>query len=200
MPTLPTDYRNLIQEFAPYFSNLVWQHAQVLLLGAILAPGQRTVAAILRMVGLNAERHFQTYHRVLNRAVWSSWALSRALLELLVKTFAATGPIIAGIDDSIERRRGGKIKAKGIYRDPVRSSHSHFVKASGLRWLSLMLLVPIPWAQRVWALPFLTVLAPSERYYVGRQRGAQKVDRLGAPDGAAIAALVAEAEVGGGRR
>lgn len=74
-----------------------------------------------------------------------------------------------GLDDTIERRRGEKIKAKGIYRDPVRSSHSHFVKASGLRWLSLMLLVEIPWAQRIWALPFLTALAPSERY--DQQRG-----------------------------
>ena len=74
------------------------------------------------------------------------------------------GDLVMGIDDTIERRRGEKIKAKGIYRDPVRSSHSHFVKASGLRWLSLMLLAPIPWAQRAWALPFLTVLAPSERY------------------------------------
>ena len=175
MPTLPTDYLNLIREFAPYFSNLVWQHAQVLLLGAMLAPGQRTVTAILRIVGLSAEQHFQTYHRVLNRAVWSSWALSRVLLGLLVKTFAATGPIIVGIDDTIERRRGAKIKAKGIYRDPVRSSHSHFVKASGLRWLSLMLLAPIPWAQRVWALPFLTVLAPSERYYAGHKRAHKKL-------------------------
>jgi len=52
----------------------------------------------------------------------------------------------------------------GIYRDPVRSSESHLVKASGLRWLSMMLLVEIAWAQRVWALPFFTVLAPSERY------------------------------------
>jgi hypothetical protein len=175
MPTLPSDYLNLIQEFAPYFSNIVWQHAQVLLLGAILAPGQRTVAAILRIVGLSAERQFQTYHRVLNRAAWSSWALSRVLLDLLVKTFAAAGPIIVGIDDTIERRRGAKIKAKGIYRDPVRSSHSHFVKASGLRWLSLMLLAPIPWAQRVWALPFLTVLAPSERYYAGCKRTHKKL-------------------------
>jgi len=84
---------------------------------------------------------------------------------LLVGTFALFGPIVFGLDDTIERRRGENIKAKGIYRDPVRSSHSHMVKASGLRWLSLMLLAPIPWAGRVWALPFLTVLAPSERYY-----------------------------------
>lgn len=69
-----------------------------------------------------------------------------------------------GLDDPIERRKGKRIKAKGIYRDPVRSSHGHVVKASGLRWLSLMLLGEIPWAQRVWALPFLTALAPSERY------------------------------------
>ncbi len=76
-----------------------------------------------------------------------------------------------GLDDTIERRRGKRIAAKGVYRDPVRSSHGHFVKASGLRWLSLMLLVPIPWAGRVWALPFLTALAPSERYC--RERGRQ---------------------------
>jgi len=112
---------------------------------------------------------------VLNRAAWSSWALSRVLLGLLLQTFAARGPVIVGVDDTIERRRGAKIKAKGIYRDPVRSSHSHFVKASGLRWLSMMLLVPIPWAQRVWALPFLTVLAPSERYSAGRQRQHKKL-------------------------
>lgn len=170
MPTLPTDYVTLIQVFVPLFSRVVWQHTLVLLVGAILAPGQRTVTAILRIMGLSSERHFQTYHRVLNRAVWSSWEVSHVLLGLLVKTFAAVGPIIVGLDDTIERRRGARIKAKGIYRDPVRSSHSHTVKASGLRWLSLMLLVPLPWAQRVWALPFLTVLAPSERYYAGRAR------------------------------
>ena len=124
MPTLPTDYLSLIQIFAPYFSNCIWQHAQVLLLGAILVPGRRTVTAVLRIMGLSDERQFQTYHRVLNRAAWSSWALSRTLLMLLVKTFVPKGPIVCGLDDTIERRRGAKIKAKGIYRDPVRSSHS----------------------------------------------------------------------------
>jgi hypothetical protein len=136
MPTLPSDYLSLIQIFAPHFSNCIWQHAQVLLIGAILVPGGRTVRAVLRIMGLSAERQFQTYHRVLNRAVWSSWALSRTLLKLLVQTFVPKGPIICGLDDTIERRRGAKIKAKGIYRDPVRSSQGHFVKASGLRWLT----------------------------------------------------------------
>src|SRR3989304_3978821 len=169
------DYLSLIQIFAPHFSNLVWQHAQVLLIGAILVPGRRTVTAVLRIMGLSAGRQFQMYHRVLNRAVWSSWALSRTLLRLLVETFVPTGPILCGLDDTIERRRGVKIKAKGIYRDPVRSSHGHFVKPSGVRWLSLMLLVPIPWAKRTWALPFLTALAPSERYYENKVRGHKKL-------------------------
>lgn len=173
------DYLNLIQVFAPHFSKLVWEQAQVLLLGALLVPGQRTVTAVLRIMGRSAEKHFQTYHRVLNRAVWSSWALSRRLLELLIQAFVPTGPVVCGLDDTIERRRGAKIKAKGIYRDPVRSSHGHFVKASGLRWLSLMLLVPIPWANRTWALPFLTCLAPSERFDATKPRAHKKLTDWG---------------------
>ena len=136
-----------------------------------MAPGPRTVAAALRVMGLHNERQFQNFHRVLNRARWSSRELSRILLLLLVRTFVAVGaPVVMGMDDTIERRRGAKIAARGIYRDPVRSSKGHFVKVGGLRWLSLQLLVPIPWTPRVWALPFLTVLAPSERYEQKRGR------------------------------
>jgi hypothetical protein len=145
-----------------------WQTAQMLLLGALLVPGQRTVCSILRIVGLRQERHFVTWHRVLNRAVWDNRLAAHLLLDLLVKRFTPIGPVLLGVDDSIERRRGKRISAKGIYRDPVRSSRSFFVKASGLRWLSLMLLSPMPWAGRVWALPFLTVLAPSQRYCEAR--------------------------------
>ena len=150
--------------FAPLFSQRVWPQALTLVMGALLAPGKRTVSQILRVMGLAEEPQFQRYHRVLNRTVWSSRQASRRLLALLVSTFAADGVVVMGLDDTIERRWGKRIAARGIYRDPVRSSQEHFVKTSGLRWLSLMLLVPIPWAQRVWALPFLTVLAPSERY------------------------------------
>lgn len=175
MPTLQAEYITMLEAFARLFSQRIWEHAKVLLMGAILSPAERTVAAVLRVMGLSWEKHFQNYHRVLNRAVWSSLEASHTLLGLLINTFAQRGPVILGLDDTIERRRGAKIKAKGIYRDPVRSSHSHFVKASGLRWLSLMLLAPIPWAARVWALPFLTVLAPSERYYQGRTRDHKKL-------------------------
>lgn len=156
--------------FAPVFSKQVWGTALWLLIGAILAPGKRTVSAVLRVLGISAEPHFQTYHRVLNRAVWSSLSASHILLQWLIDVFVPTGPLVMGIDDTIERRWGKRIAARGIYRDPVRSSDRHFVKTSGLRWLSLMLLVPIPWAKRTWALPFLTVLAPSARYAQSRQR------------------------------
>jgi hypothetical protein len=164
MLRLPARFAAVILCFAPLFQQRSWRHAQVLLIGAIVVPGQRTVTSILRISGLCRERRFVNYHRVLNRAAWSGRAAARVLLGLLLDAFVPTGPVLLGLDDSIERRRGKRISAKGIYRDPVRSSKGHFVKASGLRWLSLMLLVPISWAGRVWALPFLTALAPSERY------------------------------------
>lgn len=166
----PSLFVSLWSTFAPLFSDRVGRQAQVLLWGAILAPGQRTVTSCLRIVGLAGEHRFVNYHRVLSRARWNGREASRLLLGLLVQRFVPRGPIVVGIDDTIERRRGKRISAQGIYRDPVRSSHSHFVKASGLRWVSLMLLAPVPWAARTWALPFLTCLAPSERYRLKHRR------------------------------
>ena len=170
MPCLPARFAAVILTFAPLFLQRSWRHAEVLLLGAILAPGKRTVTSILRITGLGRERHFVNYHRVLSRARWSERDGAHRLLGLLLETFVPSGPVILGVDDTIERRRGKRITAKGIYRDPVRSSDAHFVKASGLRWISLMLLAPIPWAARTWALPFLTALAPSERYCRAHQK------------------------------
>jgi len=115
------------------------------------------------------------YHHVLSRAVWSGLEISAILLRLLLQAFDRGGDLVFGIDETIERRRGEKIAAQGIYRDPVRSSKSHLVKASGLRWISVMWLPPIPWAQRVWALPFLTALAPAERYYAQRGRRPKQI-------------------------
>src|SRR5512134_4202363 len=168
---LPACFAAVILTFAPVFvQQRTWRHAEVLLIGAILAPGKRTVTSLLRIAGLSRERRFTNYHRVLNRAAWDARAAARLLLGLLIAAFAPSGPVLLGIDDTIERRRGKRIAAKGIYRDPERSSKGHFVKASGLRWLSLMLLVPIPWAGRTWALPVLTALAPSERHDTERGR------------------------------
>jgi hypothetical protein len=164
MPALPAAMIAALAPFMPLFSRRVWPHVQLLLAGALLAPRQRTVTAALRVLGRDQLRQFQRYHRVLSRDRWAGLAVGRLLLQLLVASFVPTGPLVLGIDETIERRRGAKIAAKGIYRDAVRSSHSHFVKASGLRWICLMLLVPVPWAARTWALPVLTALAPSERY------------------------------------
>jgi len=170
MPTIPSELAPIILAFQPLMLNRTWQHALVLLVGAILAPGKRTVSSVLRIMGRGQEQRFQNYHRVLNRAAWDLRRGSAILLGLLIQRFAPRGRLLFGMDDTIERRWGPKIRARGIYRDPVRSSRSHFVKTSGLRWLSLMLLVRIPWVQRVWALPLLTSLAPSERFYADRKR------------------------------
>ena len=172
MLNLPPTMIDMMKPFAPCFrSATTWKKAQVLLVGAILTPGKRVVTEILRVMGLSESRQFAQYHQVLNRALWSPLELAQVLLKLLVQHFVvAEQALVFGIDPTIERRWGHKIAARGIYRDAVRSSDSHFVKTSGLRWISLMLLTPIPWAQRVWALPVMTVLSPSERYYRQRRR------------------------------
>ena len=138
MPTLPLAMLQTLEPFVPLFSRRLWPRVLVLVAGTLLAPGKRTVAAALRVMGLAQLPRFERYHRVLNRARWSSLAVSRVLLSLLVAALAPTGPLLLGIDETIERRRGQRITAKGIYRDPVRSSHAHFVKVSGLRWLACM--------------------------------------------------------------
>jgi hypothetical protein len=168
---LPPRFLSCLAGFADLFTRPTWPNVLLLLAGVILTPGRRTVAAALRILGRECDPKFCTFHRVLDRAAWSSRAAASRLLLLLIASFVpAAGPVVIGLDDTIERRWGSKISARGIYRDPVRSSKGHFVKASGLRWLSAMLLVRVPWADRILALPFLTVLAPSKRFYAGKLR------------------------------
>jgi hypothetical protein len=175
----PTVLDGWMQPFRCHFTAAVWRHVLVLVCGALLAPGRRTVAAALRVMGLGEAAGFAVYHRVLSHGHWCSRAVAHRLLLLLVAAFVPDGPVVVGLDDTIERRRGECIAAKGIYRDPVRSSRGHFVKASGLRWLSVMLLAPVPWARCVWGLPFLTVLAPSERYAAGQDKRHKKLTDWG---------------------
>ncbi len=163
MPSLPQGIITILVSFAPLFSRPVWEHAQVLLVGAILCRGPRTVASALRTLGLSDERRFEKYHRVLNRARWSALQGAQLLLGLLVRWLPAGWPILIVVDETIERRQGAQIKAKGCYRDAIRSSHKQVVKCFGLKWISMMLILALPWSQRPWALPFLTVLAPGAR-------------------------------------
>jgi hypothetical protein len=164
LPAIPPVLTGWLAVFQPYFTAPTWQHVLVLVAGAVLAPGKRTVTQVLRVMGLEDQVGFGRYHEVLNRARWDARALAQRLLLHLLDRLLPSGPVVIGIDDTIERRWGAKIKTRGIYRDPVRSSKGHFVKTSGLRWLSLMLVVPIRWSGRQWALPFLTILAPSARW------------------------------------
>src|SRR5919205_30767 len=155
MPHLPAEIIQVVAPFAPLFSDRVWGHAQVLLLGAMLTPGPRTVTAALRVMGLARERHFTNYHRVLNRASWSARQGSRILLGVLITLLLPPGAtIVLGADDTVERRSGRKIKAKGCYRDAVRSTKKHVIRCLGLKWVSMMLLVPVPWSRRLWGLAF----------------------------------------------
>ena len=148
--------------FAPLFSLRVWPSAQLLLIGALLTPSERTVASVLRTMGRSGEADCTTYHRVLNRAVWSARCGSRILLGVLVKTFVPEdATVVLGGDDTLERRGGRRIRGRGCYRDGVRSTGRHTVRCFGLKWVSLMVLVGLPWSGRVWALPFLTVLCPA---------------------------------------
>src|SRR5208283_692535 len=168
---LPERFLSRLAGFADLFTRPTWTNVLVLLAGVILAPGRRTVASALRILGRECDPDFCTFHRILNRAEWSSRALAHQLLILLIKALVPSGaPVVIGFDDTIERRWGAKMKSRGIYRDPVRSSKGHFVKASGLRWLSAMLLVKVSWADRIMALPFLTLLAPSKRFYADKMR------------------------------
>jgi len=163
MPLLHKEIITVLNHFAPVFSKRVWNHVQVLVIGAILCIGKRTVTSILRVMGLKQEKRFERYHRVLNKARWSGLAAAKILLGLLVQLLPAGFPIVVGVDETIERRKGKKINGKGYYRDAVRSTQKNVVKCYGLKWISMMILIPLPWSSRPWALPFLTVLAPSRK-------------------------------------
>ena len=148
MPTIPTEMIRVLAPFAPLFSERVFEHVRVLLAGAILAPGKRTVSSALTVMGLDQHKQFHHYHRVLSRAKCSGTQASRVLFAAARGDLRPEWTAGGGVDETLERRRGKKIAAKGIYQDPVRSSHGHFVKASGLRWVCLTLLAPVPWASR----------------------------------------------------
>lgn len=164
MLTLPQEIMVIFTPFMQIFSTRIWDWVQVLVLGAILAPGKRTVSSVLHVMGLKDEKQFQNYHRVLNRASWSALKVSKVLLALLVAAFVPPDqPIILGGDETMERRWGPKIRAKSIFRDNGRSSKGYHHFTPALRWVCMMLLVKPSWSQRPWGLPFLTVLAPSQK-------------------------------------
>jgi DDE superfamily endonuclease len=175
MLTLSAALLPLMRELAPLCSKPVWAHAPVLWVGALLATGTRTVTACWRVMGLRQEKCFVNSPRGLNRARWSLLAASHRLRRLLVTRFAPPGEVGFGLDDPIERRRGTNSHAKGLDRDPGRSSPAHFVTASGLRWLCCLLLAQVSWAGALGGVPCLPVLGPSERSQAERGRLQQQL-------------------------
>ncbi len=152
----------ILWPFSVLFSRSSWFTSLDLLLGAILCRGNRTVTGILRATGLSQNKGFSKYHRILNSLDWSSKRASEILLKMLLKMVGKERPVIL-IDETLERRKGKKIRAKGYYRDAVRSSRSNPVNTMGLKWLVMALSFRFSFVVRAFALPFFTVLEPSER-------------------------------------
>lgn len=170
MHMLPQGMAAILKNFRQLFRLSVWQHVQVLMIGAILCQGARRVSTILRIMGLSQERRFEKYHRVFNRAKWNGVNGAKILLGLLIQLLPTSFPLQVLVDETIERRNGRKIKAKGCYRDACRSTKENIITCYGLKWLCLMLIVPLPWCKRPWALPFMTLLVSSKKYDDARGR------------------------------
>ncbi len=164
MPTPSAEIIQVLSVFAIAFTAPTYAKALTLLYGTILAPGRRTVAAALRMVGLADDKHFTNYHRVLNRDHWSPMLLSKVLLGLISQVFLAAGvPLAMMVDDTLERREGKQIRYKSRFHDAVRSTAAKVVTRMGLRWICLAVLVAVPWSKRPWALPFMVILTLAPR-------------------------------------
>ena len=172
MPTLSSDIIQVLSIFTiavtvPTFAKMV-----VLLQGTLLTSGRRTITAALRAMGLSDEPQFSKYHQVFNRAKWSPWVLSKLLLALLIKSCVPPGAaLVLLIDDTLERRQGPKIKYKGWFRDPIRSTVKHVSTTLGIRWLCVALSVTVPWSRRAWSLPFMLIptLAPKTSQKWGKK-------------------------------
>ena len=160
---MTTEIISVLAAFASEFTRPTWKNIQTLFIGAILCRGARRITSILRVMDLREERNFSKYHRVLSRAEWNGLVLSKILLGMLIAILPVSWPILIAVDETLERRKGKKINAKGVYRDAVRSSQSKVITSFGLKWECMTLIVPLPWCSRPWALPFLTVLAPSKK-------------------------------------
>jgi hypothetical protein len=162
--SLPRPIITVLAHFEPLFTAPTWKKVVILLVGTLLAQGRRTVTAALRQMGRQMDPHFSGFHQVLNRARWSPLAVSRRLLQVLVHTFVrAGGTVEIVMDETLERRWGSRISKRGHWRDSLLSSKERSVSSSGLRWVTMALVVTLPWTKRHWALPFLSVLTTTPK-------------------------------------
>src|SRR5258707_5925690 len=136
-PTVPAILLSWLAVFRPCFTTPVWNHILVLVTGTVLAPGKRTVTQALRVMGLAEQPGFGRYHEALNRARWNARDVARRLLLHLLAVLSPSGEVVIGIDDTIERRSGGKINACGNFLDLRGVAAGPLVQPTALRWLSL---------------------------------------------------------------
>lgn len=160
MPDLPAAILHVLILFAPLFSRPIFENASLLFLGHILCKNRRTIADILRQLGLKNVKNYSKFHWVLSGAKWSSIQGSKILLTNLGKLCQKN--IVISIDSTVERRKGPKIKGLGRQRDAVRSTKENKVLVIGLNWLVCAIHVRFPWTSKVWACPFFSILMPPE--------------------------------------
>lgn len=170
MDSLSHEILAVLLPFSVLFSKPSWQKAVTLVFGTLLCTGRRTVCSALRAMGLSEDDGFSRYHHVLNRTKWSALEAANILLVMLLTLIPDGSPLVIFVDETLERRRGKKIKAKGYYRDAVRSSKAKVVNTSGLKWLVMAASVKLPFMPRAFALPFLSILEFSKKYDERRKK------------------------------
>jgi hypothetical protein len=163
MSDLPHAIISILLHFSPLFSRTVFHNVCLLFKAHILSKGRRTIADMLRQLGLHNDRKFSKFNRIFYGVKWSGLKASQILFKLLYKVISSNEEILIAIDSTIERRRGPKIKGLGSMRDPIASTKSKKVLTIGLSWLVAAVVIKLPWASKNWALPFLTILMPPKK-------------------------------------
>jgi len=171
MVQLPAAAQPLIDRLSVAFSQPTFKRFTLLLVGAILTPGRRTVLHVLWTVRSLTDGHVSSYHRVLSRNRWSLWPLGRALAGAALAWVGEGEPVLVAIDDHATQHRGKRVYGKARHRDAVRSSHSHTVWLWGHKWVVLAICVRLPFASRPWALPVLCALYRSPQTDAAEGRG-----------------------------
>ena len=168
---LPKPARSLFETLAGSFTRPTFLRVVVLALATLLTVGQRTVCNLLRTLGALAPGHPSSYHRVFSQRRWSSWRLAHALTQWVFDHLVPQGPVLLAGDDTVDGHKGAQVFGKGCHRDPVRSTHSLTVFRWGHKWVVLVVLVRVPWARRLWALPVLVALyrTPKDNTQAGRR-------------------------------
>jgi hypothetical protein len=159
---LPNEAQPLLFALASAFTTPTFQRFTTLMAAAILTTGRRTVANLLRTLGIMATGHRTSYQRVLSQAQWSGLQLGCLLTRFLLQHLLPQGVVRLVGDDTVDGHKGKKVYGKTRHRDPVRSTHRYTAWRYGHKWVVLSVLVSFPFATRPWALPVLVDLYCSQ--------------------------------------